>query len=189
MAILSLCAPGPCYSATTEETRAESWLCSRDGIYAETVLTTPWALMSGLRRASTGKVRSGQHTRPTAQACSSAIGALAQVLGLKALDPEPRQTQTSGEAELCRWGTNCGLLATYSRLRTGRAWTLGIVKALDGQKGFQVLPWRWIVERTFTRLCKFRRFRKNYEFLTDTGESMISAAMTRFTVARLAKIP
>ena len=67
-------------------------------------------------------------------------------------------------------------------------WTLEIVKALEGQKGFQVQPWRWIVERTFAWLGKFRRFSKDYEFLAQTSESMIYAAMSRLTVARLARI-
>jgi putative transposase len=81
-----------------------------------------------------------------------------------------------GKGRLNTW------LAAFSQ------WTLEIVKALEGQKGFQVQPWRWIVERTFAWLGKFRRFSKDYEFLTDTSESMIYAAMTRNTVARLAKI-
>ena len=67
-------------------------------------------------------------------------------------------------------------------------WKLSIVKALDGQKGFQIQPWRWVVERTFAWLGKFRRFSKDYEFLPETSESMIYAAMSRLTVTRLAMI-
>ena len=73
-------------------------------------------------------------------------------------------------------------LATFTR------WKLEIVKALEGQKGFQIQPWRWIVERSFSWLGKFRRLSKDYEFLTQTSESMIYAAMSRLTVARLARI-
>lgn len=67
-------------------------------------------------------------------------------------------------------------------------WALLIIRHLEGQKGFQVQPWRWIVERTFAWLGKFRRLSKDYEFLTNTSQAVIYACMTRLTVARLAKL-
>jgi putative transposase len=66
-------------------------------------------------------------------------------------------------------------------------WAILIIQAKAGQKGFEVQPWRWIVERTFAWLGKFRRLSKDYEFLTQTSEAVIYACMTRLTVARLAK--
>ena len=46
-------------------------------------------------------------------------------------------------------------------------WMLEIVKRSDDIKGFKVLPHRWIVERTFGWLGRFRRLSKDYEGLTD----------------------
>ena len=59
------------------------------------------------------------------------------------------------------------------------------VKRSDNQKGFQILPKRWIVERTFGWLSKQRRLSKDYEALCDTSEAMVYAAMVRLMLARL----
>jgi putative transposase len=54
------------------------------------------------------------------------------------------------------------------------------------QRGFQILPRRWVVERTFSWLSQNRRMSKDYERLCATGEAFIYAAMTRLMVRRLA---
>jgi putative transposase len=54
------------------------------------------------------------------------------------------------------------------------------------QRGFQILPRRWVVERTFSWLSQNRRMSKDYERLCATGETFIYAAMTRLMVRRLA---
>lgn len=56
-------------------------------------------------------------------------------------------------------------------------------------KGFQVLPKRWIVERTFAWLANFRRLSKDYEYRVDHSESMILLAMSRLMLRRLARNP
>ena len=66
-------------------------------------------------------------------------------------------------------------------------WVLEIVNKPEGQKGFQVLPRRWVVERTFAWLCFYRRLSKDYEYLTSHSESMIRLAMIHLMVRRLAK--
>ena len=65
-------------------------------------------------------------------------------------------------------------------------WTLKIVKRSNDIKGFQVLPRRWVVERTFAWLGRYRRLSKDYEELSETSEAMIYAAMTHLMVRRLA---
>ena len=53
-------------------------------------------------------------------------------------------------------------------------------------KGFQVLPHRWVVERTFGWLTRCRRLARDYERKTAHGEAMIQIAMIRLMAARLA---
>jgi len=53
--------------------------------------------------------------------------------------------------------------------------------------GFQVLPRRWVVERTFAWLGRYRRLSKDYEALPATEEAWISLAMSSLMLARLAR--
>lgn len=64
-------------------------------------------------------------------------------------------------------------------------WVLEIVKKSEGSQGFQVLPHRWIVERTFAWLGRYRRLSKDYEASTKTSETMIRLAMICLMLGRL----
>jgi putative transposase len=76
-----------------------------------------------------------------------------------------------------------------------RAWAREWVKegvALDWQKllpppGFQVLPPRWVVERTFSWIEQNRRMSKDYERLCASGEALVYAAMIRLMARRLVR--
>jgi len=67
--------------------------------------------------------------------------------------------------------------------------TLVIVKRPRHTKGFQVLQWRWIVERTFGWLNRSRRLSKDFEALPATTETWIRIAMIQLMVRRLAAQP
>jgi putative transposase len=81
-----------------------------------------------------------------------------------------------------------GLAAWLWALRPWRNVRLEIVKRPKGTKGFQLLPWRWIVERTFGWLGRYRRLSKDYEYLPQTSEAMIRVAMIHLMVRRLARL-
>jgi len=78
-----------------------------------------------------------------------------------------------------------GSLIDWVRISFG--WTLQIVEKLGDQVGFQVLPKRWIVERTFSWINRQRRLGKDYERLPETSEAFIYVAMVRLMLNRLAK--
>lgn len=86
-------------------------------------------------------------------------------------------------------GAYAGDLAAWLwALRPWRKVRLEIVKRPKGVKGFRLLPWRWIVERTFGWLGRYRRLSKDYEYLTRTSEAMIRVAMIHLMVRRLARL-
>lgn len=61
------------------------------------------------------------------------------------------------------------------------------VKAKPKGKGFIVLPRRWVVERTFAWLGRYRRLSKNYEVRFDVAEGMIQLAAINLMLNRLTK--
>ena len=65
-------------------------------------------------------------------------------------------------------------------------WQIDWQKLLP-RRGFEVLPRRWVVERTFSWLSQNRRMSKDYERLCSTSESFVYAAMSRLMVRRLTR--
>lgn len=84
-----------------------------------------------------------------------------------------------------RDGGYAGQLVEWTK-RLGQ-WTLQIVKRNGDVASFCVLPKRWIVERTFAWLGRYRRLSKDYEALPESSESMILIAMINLMSRRLAK--
>jgi putative transposase len=56
------------------------------------------------------------------------------------------------------------------------------------RQGFEVLPRRWVVERTFSWLSQNRRMSRDYERLCATSEAFIYVAVRRLVVRRLARL-
>ena len=90
-----------------------------------------------------------------------------------------------------------GDFPTWCKRKLG--WTIEIVKRPSkwgryaegveppAMPPFTVLKRRWVVERTIAWIGRNRRMSKDYEFLTETGESFTYAAMSRLMLKRLAK--
>ena len=63
---------------------------------------------------------------------------------------------------------------------------LSVVKLPQAKRGFVLLPRRWVVERSFAWLTRFRRLAKDYERLASTLKGMHLAAFAIVMLARLA---
>ncbi len=66
-------------------------------------------------------------------------------------------------------------------------WTLKIIRRSDTAKGFQVLPRRWVVERTFAWLGRCRRLAKDWERSIESSTAWTLIASIRVTSRRLAR--
>lgn len=64
-------------------------------------------------------------------------------------------------------------------------WLLEIVKRPLDSHQFQVLPRRWVVERTLAWLGRCRRLSKDYEELPETTEAWVQIAMIHLMLPRL----
>ena len=53
------------------------------------------------------------------------------------------------------------------------SWVLDIVTRREGAVGFEVQPWRWVVERTFGWFNRYRRLSKDYEHHPKSSEAWI----------------
>jgi putative transposase len=58
-------------------------------------------------------------------------------------------------------------------------WNLEIVRRSDQAKGFEVLPHRWIVERTFAWLGRYRRLARDFEHTVSSSEAVVYIASIR----------
>jgi transposase len=74
-----------------------------------------------------------------------------------------------------------------SALRRIGDWTLQIVKRSDPAKGFELLPRRWVVERTFAWLGRCRRLAKDWETSIASAEAWVFVAHIRLLTRRLAR--
>jgi putative transposase len=66
-------------------------------------------------------------------------------------------------------------------------WRLALHIVERTGSGFQVQPRRWVIERTFGWLVRFRRLSRDYERKAQVSESMVYLAMIRLMLARIAR--
>jgi len=82
-------------------------------------------------------------------------------------------------------GGYAGRLVTWAQAVL--AFTVTIVKRTDDLAGFQVIPRRWVVERTLAWISKHRRCVRDYETLPEHSEAMVQIAMIMTMSRRLAR--
>ena len=99
----------------------------------------------------------------------------------------PPWTKACATLQLIWADAACGGRPFARWLQRRLGWRLKIARRKKGQKGFSVLSWRWIVERTLAWIGKNRRLSKDYEGKAETSEAWISLAMIRLMLRRLSK--
>lgn len=67
-----------------------------------------------------------------------------------------------------------------------RDFIIEVVRRIDKEPGFKVLPRRWVVERTFGWMTRWRRLVRDYEQRIDVSEAMIHVAMGSLLLRRIA---
>jgi putative transposase len=82
-------------------------------------------------------------------------------------------------------GAYAGALIEWVKQYCG--WLLEIVKRKENSTGFQILPKRWVVERTIGWFGRYRRNSKDYEYLPESSETMILISMIQLMTHRLAR--
>lgn len=83
-------------------------------------------------------------------------------------------------------GGYTGKLVVWARTKLDLA--VQIVKRSDDTTGFEVLPRRWVVERTLAWIIGHRRCAHDYERLQRHHETMVRWSMIRITSRRLARL-
>ncbi len=74
-----------------------------------------------------------------------------------------------------------------SALADSGQWTIQIVQRPEGVKGFQLLPRRWVVERTFAWFGRCRRLAKDFEATIASQTAWLLVAHLRLLTRRLAR--
>jgi putative transposase len=82
-------------------------------------------------------------------------------------------------------GYRDGLTSLWARYHYGME--VEIVTRPRHVRAWQLLPRRWVVERTFAWLGRFRRLSKDYEYWPQTSEAMIYGVMTTLMLRRLTR--
>jgi transposase len=124
------------------------------------------------------------------------VGPIADRDGDRGQRARPRRRQGHLEAAAVRDavagahladGGYAGKLIAYARkvLRL----VVEVVRRKDGQRGFEVLPRRWVIERTLSWIMRCRRLVCDYERLPVHSEAMVTWAMIGVMTRRLAPTP
>jgi len=85
-------------------------------------------------------------------------------------------------------GTPDGLARAMLRVERCFGWLIEVVRRdeKDSSGGFEPIPKRWVIERTFGWFASWRRLsRPGYEYRPESSEAMIRIGMSRLMISRL----
>ena len=81
--------------------------------------------------------------------------------------------------------------AAYAAVEFWAVWFARVVVSLvrkePGQRGFVVQPKRWVVERTFGWLNRYRRLAKDHERTTESSAAFVYVSMIHVMLRRLTR--
>lgn len=147
--------------------------------------------IKGVRGFDNGKKVKGRKRHLLVDTLGLMLGV--RVTSADVSDPAGARTLLSGLGGFCKklrliWvdGTYRGQLLDWVTQRFG--FRLQPVLRGEDQQGFEVLPRRWVIERSLGWLNLCRRLSKDYEELTESSEAMIYIAMTRLMLRRMADL-
>ena len=145
----------------------------------------------GIRGFDAGKKIKGRKRHIVVDTMGLMVGVVVHAADIQDRDGAPAVLKTI----LKRWpwlrhvfadGGYAGPKLKGAMQKIGR-FTLEIVKRTDKAKGFEVLPRRWVVERTFAWLGRCRRLAKDLEQSIESAEAWIYVANIRLLTRRLAR--
>ena len=84
---------------------------------------------------------------------------------------------------ICPDAAYAGRLVAWAWATGG--WVLSVVRRNPDSHRFEVLPRRWVVERTLAWLSRCRRLSQDYEELPETSEAWVHIAMVHLMLKRL----
>lgn len=145
----------------------------------------------GIRGFDAGKKINGRKRHIVVDTLGLMVGLVIHSAGIQDRDGAPDVLKTI----LKRWPWLRHIFADggyagpklRGRLKKVGKFTLEIVKRSDQANGFEALPRRWVVERTFAWLGRCRRLAKDFEKTIASSEAWIYIANIRFLTRRIAR--
>ncbi|OYR12229.1 MULTISPECIES: IS5 family transposase [Brucella] len=145
----------------------------------------------GIRGFDAGKKINGRKRHIVVDTLGLMVGLVIHSAGIQDRDGAPDVLKTI----LKRWPWLRHIFADggyagpklKGRLEKVGKFTLEIVKRSDLAEGFELLPRRWVVERTFAWLGRCRRLAKDFEKTIASSEAWVYIANIRFLTRRIAR--
>lgn len=145
----------------------------------------------GIRGFDAGKKINGRKRHIVVDTLGLMVGMVIHSAGIQDRDGAPDVLKTI----LKRWPWLRHIFADggyagpklKGRLEKVGKFTLEIVKRSDHVEGFELLPRRWVVERTFAWLGRCRRLAKDFEKTISSSEAWIYIASIRSLTRRIAR--
>jgi transposase len=144
----------------------------------------------GPRGYDAGKKVKGRKRHILTDTCGLLVGAVVHTADVQDRDGAPQVL--AAIRTLCPWlrhvfadGGYAGEKLESALIGKGE-WTFQIVKRSDTAQGFEVLPRRWVVERTFAWLNRNRRLAKDFEETLESSTAWLFLASIQLMARRIA---